>query len=184
MKGVIFNLLEEAVTRAFGEVVWDDLLDAAELQGAYTAVGTYPDEELMTLVGAAAKALTMSEDDVIRWFGRNAMPLLVERYPVFFEGHDSTRSFVLTLNEVIHPEVRKLFPGAYAPEFDFDASVADGVTLGYSSHRDLCPFAEGLLLGAADHFGETATLEQIRCHRRGDPKCVFVCTFAKASADA
>ena len=34
MKGVIFNLLEEAVVDQFGDDSWDDLLDAAELEGA------------------------------------------------------------------------------------------------------------------------------------------------------
>src|SRR2546425_11603111 len=120
MKGIVFNLLERTVSGKYGEETWDRLLDAAGLEGSYTAVGTYPDEELFALVGAASEALEVSPDDLVRWFGRSALPLLVERYPVFFEGHDSARSFLLTLNDVIHPEVRKLFPGTYAPSFEFD----------------------------------------------------------------
>lgn len=183
MKGIVFNLLEEVVTAEHGEDVWDDLVEGSAVSGAYTAVGTYPDEELFSLVTTASAALQTPADDVVRWFGRNAMPLLVERYPVFFEGHDSTRSFVLTLNDVIHPEVRKLFPGAYAPEFDFDTSQEDRLTLGYKSHRNLCFFAEGLLEGAADHFGESVTIEQPQCAKRGGDKCVLVCSFSpKAGA--
>ncbi len=176
MKGIIFNLLEQVVTDEFGEATWDTLLDDAGVKGAYTAVGSYPHEELFALVGAASKATGRPPDDLVRWFGRSALPLLYQRYPQFFDGHDNTRAFVLTLNDVIHPEVRKLFPGAYAPTFDVDDS-GPVVVLGYESHRGLCAFAEGLLEGAADHYGEQATIEQSACAKRGDPRCVLDVTF-------
>ena len=114
----------------------------------------------------------MPADDVVSWFGRNALPLFAERYPQLFEPHDSTRSFVLTLNDIIHPEVRKLYPGADVPEFDFD--VRDELlVMGYRSPRKLCSFAEGLLLGAADHYGERLTIEQPALHeaRRRPAAC-------------
>jgi hypothetical protein len=43
-----------------------------------------------------------------RRLGEGANPLLVERYPTFFAPHPSTRSFLLTPNDIIHAEVRKL----------------------------------------------------------------------------
>ena len=180
MKGIIFNLLEQVVTREHGEATWDALLDAAGLDGSYTAVGSYPDEQLLALVGAATAALNISADDLVRWFGRSSLPLLAERYPAFFAPHTDTRSFLLTLNEVIHPEVRKLFPGAYAPSFAFDTSVDQGLSLSYFSHRNLCSFAEGLIEGSADHFGETVTIEQSSCSKRGDAQCTFHLVFKTA----
>jgi hypothetical protein len=177
IKGIVFNLLEQLVARDFGEDTWDALLDASGLDGVYTSLGSYPDEDLAKLVGAASDALSMPADDVVLWFGRNALPLFAERYPRLFEPHDSTQSFVLTLNSIIHPEVRKLYPGADVPEFDFE--VREGVlVMGYRSPRKMCSFAEGLLLGAADHFEERLTIEQPLCMKRGDPQCVLECTFA------
>jgi hypothetical protein len=178
MKGVVFNMLEHLVAREFGEDTWDALLDASGLDGVYTSLGSYPDEDLLRLVGAASDALAMPPDDVVRWFGRNALPLFAERYPGLFEPHESTRSFVLTLNEIIHPEVRKLYPGADVPEFDFD--VREGVlVMGYRSPRRLCSFAEGLLVGAADHYGERLTIEQPSCMKRGDDRCVLEIAFLR-----
>ena len=178
MKGVVFNLLEQLVARDFGADTWDALLDASELDGVYTSLGSYPDEDLVKLVSAAAGALAMPDDDVVLWFGRNALPLFAERYPQLFEPHDSTQSFVLTLNDIIHPEVRKLYPGADVPEFDFD--VRDEVlVMGYRSPRKLCSFAEGLLLGAADRYGERLTIEQPSCMKRGDSQCVLELAFAR-----
>lgn len=178
MKGVVFNLFEQLVVRDFGEDTWDVLLDASELDGVYTSLGSYADEDLAKLVSAAADALSMPADDVVVWFGRNALPLFAERYPQLFEPHASTRSFILTLNDIIHPEVRKLYPGIDVPEFDFDLRD-EGLVMGYRSPRKLCSFAEGLLLGAADHYGEQLTIEQPLCMKRGDVQCVLELTFAR-----
>lgn len=118
MKGIVFNLLETLVVRDFGDETWESLIESAGVSGAYTSLGSYPDEDLFALVGAASEALSLGPDDVTRWFGRSAMPLFAERYPTLFEEHRSALPFVLTLNDIIHPEVRKLYPGAIVPVFD------------------------------------------------------------------
>lgn len=179
MKGIVFNLLAEAVSKQFGEDTWDNLLDAAGLEGAYTSLGNYPDAEIFKLVEAASQALKLPPDAVLRWFGRAAMPLLVARYPGFFVNHRDTRSFLLTLNDIIHPEVRMLYPGAATPEFEFDASSPDVLQMDYRSQRKLCALAEGFVLGAGDHFKEEVSLEHPVCMHRGDAKCTLQLRFAK-----
>lgn len=173
MKGIVFNLLEEVVRRECGEDVWDTLLEVARLDGSYTSLGNYPDKDLMSLVAAASSSLDRPADAVIRWFGRNALPLLAERYPEFFVPHRSTRPFLLSLNDIIHTEVRKLYPGADVPVFEFDTSSPEVLVMGYRSPRRLCALAEGFIEGAAAHYGEEATLEQPQCMIRGDGKCVL-----------
>jgi Haem-NO-binding len=74
MKGVVFNLLQEVVIRAHGADTWDALLEAAALEGSYTSLGSYPDDHMIKLVGAASKALKVEPGEVLRWFGREAMP--------------------------------------------------------------------------------------------------------------
>ena len=178
MKGIIFNLLEGITTAECGEDNWDDVLDRACLDGAYTAIGSYPDGDFMALLGAVPKP-GLDTDDRLRWFGRQAMPTLHERYPLFFADHISTRPFLLTLNDVIHAEVRKLYPGATVPVFDFadDPAAPDVLLLGYRSPRRLCMLAEGFVLGAADFFGEAVTVGQDACMLRGDDHCQLRCRF-------
>jgi hypothetical protein len=178
MKGVVFNVLQELVVTNYGEDTWDTLLDETELDGVYTSLGSYPDEHFLKLVGAASQAFEMPPDDVVRWFGRGALPLFAERYPQLFEPHDSTRSFVLTLNDIIHPEVRKLYPGADVPEFDF-ASSNGTLVMGYRSQRKLCAFAEGLLEGTAEHFDEQIEIRQPQCMNRGDERCILEIDFPR-----
>ena len=182
MKGIVFNIMEQVISDQHGERFWDDVLEAAGSDGVYTAVGTYPHEELISLVGAAAGMLEVSPDDLVQDFGRRAIPHFVERYLHFFTPHADTRSFILTLNEVIHPEVRKLFPGAEAPSFEFSLPNERTVQLAYISTRQLCSFAEGLVLGAADHYGEMVEIRQTSCMKRGDPRCVLVCAFSRVEA--
>src|SRR5438034_3817026 len=128
MKGVVFNLLEEVVRRSHGEDTWDALLDQAGLAGSYTSLGSYSDEDMSKLVLAASRALAMAPADVLRWFGRGAMPILVQRYPNFFSAHTSTRPSILSVNDIIHPELRKIYPGADVPYFDFP-DAPDGALL-------------------------------------------------------
>jgi hypothetical protein len=173
MKGIVFILLEEAVSEAYGDATWDRLLDAAGLDGAYTSLGSYDDDQIFALVRVASETLGIPPDDVLRWFGQQAMPLLARRYPAFFDSHADVRSFLLTLNSIIHPEVRKLYPGAQTPVFDFDTSGAGVLKIGYNSPRRLCALADGFIRGAATHFGERIEVDQRECMHRGDARCVF-----------
>lgn len=173
MKGIIFNLLEEVVIGRHGEAAWDECLDATGLQGAYTSLGGYPDGELGMLVQQFAATLGLTQDDCLRWFGREAMPLLAARYPGFFSGHKTTLSFLVSVNSIIHPEVRKIHPGAQCPVFRFEDLADGGMLLGYQSPRRLCFLAQGFIEGAAAHFGETAVVEHLRCVAEGGPECLL-----------
>lgn len=178
MKGIIFNLLEDMVSGQDGDAAWDELLDAAALDGGYSAIGNYPDQELLDLVSAAAAASGVDPDEITRAFGRHALTGLAARYPQFFDPHTSTRDFLLTLNDVIHPEVRKLHPEADPPVFDYDTSDPHRLGIGYSSARRLCVFAEGMIVGAARHFGEDVRVTQSQCMNEGADHCLIECTFA------
>lgn len=178
MKGIIFNLLEQAVVDEHGPTVWEALLGDTGLDGAWTSVGSYPDDDLLALVSAGARRLDVDQQALIRWFGHTALPLLAQRYGAFFDGHSSLATFLPTLNDVIHAEVRKLYPDAVVPTFDFLEVSSESVVMAYTSPRHLCALAEGFIEGAADHFGETATIDQRACMVRGDERCVIAVSIS------
>jgi predicted hydrocarbon binding protein len=177
MKGIVFNLFEEVVTRERGPSLWDALLSDAALDGAYTSLGTYPDAHMQRLVGVAADRLGMTDAEVLRWFGRRAIRCLAERYPMFFHDVPNTRAFLLSLNHIIHPEVRKLHPGAEVPVFEFELEPPEALRMSYISTRRLCHLAEGFIEGTADWFGERVAVRQAECMSRGDARCVFDVRF-------
>lgn len=171
MKGIIFNLLEDAVTAEHGAEAWPDLVDAAGVGGVYTSLGSYPDSEVLALVETAAAVLGQSSADVLRWFGRRAIPLLAIRFPQLFAGYPHARSFVSSVNTIIHPEVRKLYSGAGCPHFHFNDRDDGALAIAYHSPRKLCMLAEGLILGATDHFGESVAIDHLACMADGHPLC-------------
>jgi hypothetical protein len=173
MKGVVFNLLEEVVVREYGPDTWDDLLDGSGVAGAYASVGSYPDSEVEALVATAAKALGLDRGQVLRWFGQRAMGVLSERYSAFFAPHQSSRPFVLSVNSIIHPEVRKLYAGAGCPHFHFHEEPGGVVRMTYHSTRRLCRLAQGFVEGAALHYGDTVDFQHVSCLDDGQDACEF-----------
>ena len=182
MKGIIFNLAEEVVSSEHGEDAWDAVLDGAGLDGSYTSLGSYPDADLMAIVRSAASILGTDEKSVLRHVAEGAIPLLAARFPHFFAPHTDALSFVLTLNDMIHPEVRKLYPGAEPPVFAYDVAGSDVVTLTYQSSRSLCALAEGFVSGAAAHYGQRVVISRPACRLQGDEQCLLRCEFRDAAA--
>jgi hypothetical protein len=176
MKGVIFNLLEEVVSEHHGDAAWDALLAATGSNGIYTSLGSYADGELVALVTAASDLTGTPVRTLLHWFGVQALPKLANRYPGFFEKAPDTRSFILSVNTIIHPEVRKLYSGAACPHFHF-AETRNSLTLGYRSPRKMCDLAHGFAEAVAAHYGETVSFSQPVCMHDGAPSCQLVLTW-------
>ena len=154
MKGVIFNAVEEAVVGLYSEDVWDDLLEAAQVDGHYTSIGTYPDTDLEALVGAACPMTGLEPNDLVRTLGQHAFPHLADRYPELVDQAAGTHDFLRRVNDIIHPEVLKLHPDARPPEFEFEDREDGVLRITYHSARRLGVLAEGLILGAGERFRE------------------------------
>ncbi|UFN44675.1 heme NO-binding domain-containing protein [Nocardioides okcheonensis] len=183
MKGIIFNLLEGQVEHQAGASAWDGLLDDAGLDGGYSAIGDYPTSELEQLVAAQARRAGTTERDAVRSFGHGSLLTLAEGFPDFFTPHDRTVDFLLTLNDVIHPQVRKLHAAARPPEFDFTVLGDDELRIVYRSHRHLCGMAEGMIAGAATYYGQVARITHEACVLDGASDCVLHCTFGGPDDD-
>jgi len=176
MKGVIFNIVEEVVVDHFGQTTWEALLDTTGLSGAYTSLGSYPDAEIVALVEAAATLTNQDPRAVLHWVGVQALPKLHERYPAFFDAAQDARTFILSLNTIIHPEVRKLYAGAICPHFHF-IDTPDTLTLGYASPRKMCDLAHGFVDALAIHYGEKLAVTQPCCMHDGAPSCQLVVSW-------
>jgi predicted hydrocarbon binding protein len=177
MKGIVFNLLNEMVEEKFGLEVWDALLLETDLEGIYVATNTYPDSELFDLVGAAEAASGIPARELVHTFGEYMVPSFAKRYPVFFEGQENLKSFLLTVDQVVHVEVRKLYPEAGLPEFKYEDPGDSKLTMLYRSPRKLCALAEGLIAGSAKHFNEQYTLAHDVCMHHNSDHCALEITL-------
>jgi hypothetical protein len=173
MKGIIFNTVERIVIEAHGEDAWDDLLEMAGVDGNYHSMGNYDDKDILALVGAAAKMLDKPPGDVTLWLGEKAMAIFHESWPELFKPYAGCIEFITQLNEIIHPEVHKLYPGADTPVFTYLQVTPSSLTMQYDSARKLCMFAEGLILGTAAVYKQKLTVKQTACVHRNDDACIF-----------
>jgi hypothetical protein len=161
MKGVIFNIVEEIVIELYDADTWDALLDAANSDGVFTALGDYPSSELVAIVMAASEATGLAPADVLELVGRRAFPKLLERMPEASRPPLSDPfTFLRGVNDIIHPEVRKLYPDSVPPAFEF-ADVDGALQLTYRSKRGMQSLAEGLMYGVGDMHGVELSIERV-----------------------
>jgi hypothetical protein len=169
MKGVIFNAVEDAVGRAFRTDGWDDTFGRAEVDGSYTSLGNF-DEDLAAVVGALPDETGGTIPERLRWTGINCVPFLVEAFPRFFD-EITLEDFSPALNHTIHPELRKLYPGATPPDFEISSIDDQIISMRHVSDRKLCFLGEGLTIGVASHLSRTLHIDQPSCTHDGDPHC-------------
>lgn len=155
MKGTIFILFEQFVTEQFGAAVFEEVLDDTVLETTEPFVGpsTYPAGDLLALVGTACTKLDIPVEDAVRAFGRFCFPHLAGSVPWFVDRFDHPKPFLMTLESVIHTEVRKLDPEARPPEFVVEDPGPDELVLHYRSDLRLFALVSGLLDGCATWFG-------------------------------
>jgi hypothetical protein len=181
MKGIIFNQLEGMVTETFGLEAWDSLIAGSKLSvpdGVFIGPRNYPDEDLFALVATASAATGKSAEELVRAFGRYLFPKLAALYPVFLKPGMTAKSFLMSVDRVIHVEVRKLHEDAGLPMITYEDKAPDQLVMVYKSPRNLCDLALGLIEGVGAHFKETITIAQPECRKHGAPACRLECTFS------
>jgi len=180
MKGIVFTYLEDFVSERQGLEAWDDLLENTPLRtedGIFVAPGNYPDEDFMTLVQATSKKARMPGDDFVFALGEFVLSKFHADYPEFFEEVSTAKEFLLTVDDIIHVEVKKLYPDVVLPAFRYEDRAPDALTMIYKSPRRLCPLARGLISGVGKHFKEQISISETECTRRGGRECRFDLTF-------
>lgn len=155
MKGVVFTEFLEMVESRFSADMVDDIIDDADLPsgGAYTAVGTYPHDEMVALVVALSQRSGAAVRDLLLAFGEHLFGRFVVGYPAFFSGTSDAFTFLAGIEDIIHSEVRKLYPDAELPRFDVERHTDRELVLLYQSGRHFEDLAEGLMRGCIAHFG-------------------------------
>ena len=161
MLGIVFtsliDMLEEKVSPDFA----DEVIVEAELKndGAYTAVGYYPFEEMQKIVGILVSKTGKSANELLHDFGFYLFGKLAKAHGSVLANTDNLLQMLEHLDGDIHVQVRKLYPDADLPRFKVMSRTDNGMVLQYYSERDLYALAEGLMDAAAEYYGVTLDRE-------------------------
>ena len=162
MKGMVFTEFLELVEDRFGADMVDTIIERADLPngGAYTAVGTYDHAELVRLVQQLSLETNTEVSTLIKGYGEHLFPLLAKGHPGFIDSFKGCAPLFRAVHDVIHVEVKKLYPEAELPSFACE-QLADGrMVMHYRSARGLADLAEGLIRGCATYYGEAVGIER------------------------
>jgi hypothetical protein len=170
MKGVVFTEFLEMVEEKFSLETVDEILAKAAPGhgGVYTAVGTYPAEEMVALLTALAEVSKTPPPALLHVFGEHLFGKFVKGYPGFFEGVTDPLDFLSKVDSYIHVEVRKLYPDAELPRFDATRKSDRELELVYRSPRRLSDLAYGLIVGCGKHFGVPLDIARVDTSGTGE----------------
>lgn len=164
MYGVINKSLKQMVMRQFGESTWQRVMDVANVgEDSFLTMRSYDDEITYALAGATAEVLGLSLEDALRSFGVHwVQTTLKEQYEVLMHATGSDMGGFLRNLNALHDRISSTFLDYRPPQFVVDDLEDGALKVTYVSERKgLTPFVEGLLIGLAQRFNESMTIQNI-----------------------
>ncbi|MCG9880620.1 MAG: heme NO-binding domain-containing protein [Bacteroidia bacterium] len=142
------------VEQKFSIDMVDEIIEMSELPhgGAYTSVGTYSHLEMNALVSNLSQKTGIPLGSLLVVFGEYLFQTLAKSYPHFINGSKGLLDFLGSIENYIHIEVKKLYPDAELPKFSSHYTDKNTLELTYQSERHYGDLAEGLIIGAIQHF--------------------------------
>jgi hypothetical protein len=154
MKGVVFTEYMEFIEEQFGFDTVDEMIEKSGVSGVYTQAGNYEFSELFAMVSALAEITSKPLGFLVEAFAKNLFPKLVTIYPKPVQNYNNTFDFIAHVDDVVHPEVKKLYPDTELPEFKLVSRTENELVTIYISAKPLMDLARGLMIGCATHYKE------------------------------
>ena len=164
MKGVVFTEFMDMVENKFSLKTLDQMLELANVPsgGAYTSVGAYQHEEMISLVMALSKLTNIPANTLVRTFGNYLFGRFSKMYPQIASGSSEPFEFLARIESHIHKEVLKLYPDAELPHFACELKSPNEMEMVYSSKRPFSDLAYGLIEGCGEFFNVPLEIEMIQ----------------------
>lgn len=171
MKGIIFAEFLDLVEDKFGLDVVDKMLQQSSDTGVYTSVGSYDHKALVRMIVELSHITGISTDELQRVYGASVFRSLYQTLPdsANLNHIKGCFAFLHHVEEYIHVEVKKLYPEANPPQFEFINQSEGCMTFDYSSARCLGQVCLGLIEGCAAFFDEAVHIgmePQVEDHSR------------------
>lgn len=176
MHGLIFFYIQKFAETAGHATRTDGGIRPSVAAGVprYLPSGVYPDGEAVALLQSLAESTGQPLPETLEQFGRFLAPHLLKVAGRHVDPAWQTLDLIEHTEAIIHAMIRTANPGALPPVLETVRPALDELHLIYSSQRQLCPLAVGLMRGIATHYHEELVIDEPSCMHRGDPFCSFV----------
>jgi hypothetical protein len=148
MDGKLIGLVRDTLIREYGDGMWGALAERDQ------------------------SAPEAPSDSLACWLGQHAVSSLADTYPSLFARHASLTAFVCGLgDELPMAGVRETAPVPIG--FKTTLSPDGQIFLRVEANCSICAVIQGVIAGAAVHYGEVVTIHQVKSRRSGDNVCLF-----------
>jgi len=180
MYGLVNKAIAEMVCQQFGEDLWQQIKQKAELNvDVFLSMDAYPDDVTHRLVQAASAVLGISASDVMQAFGEYWVKYTAqEGYGEMLEMSGDTLPEFLENLDNMHARVGVSFPQLQPPSFECTHMNEDSLNLHYQSTREgLTPMVIGLVKGLGERFNTEVTVSQIQSREDGAHHDEFIVKY-------
>ena len=169
MKGVVFTELMDLVEKEFGYEVVDQMIIDANLDndGAFTAIGTYDHSDLVQMVVSLSQQTGIEFPVLVKLFGKHLFGVFAKKHIDKIAGMNSAFSVIENVENFIHVEVRKIYPDAQLPNFEYEYENDSTLIVKYRSERPFADLCEGLIEACIANFNDEIELERIDVAHNG-----------------
>jgi len=168
--GYPLKLLLNAIESRHGTEAASQMLAEAGIPSdrIYRLNEPYDDSEAQRLTAAALQCISL--DDIAEAFFADTLV----RFPTWFQMCRTSRQF-LEMQPVIHNTFahglqRLEERDAVREKFRLE-KLADELVVHYRSPHRLCDMYRAIAQHVFQHYGDTATIEEPKCMKRGDGEC-------------
>ena len=162
MRGVVFTELIEFVEDKLGFDIADKMIEEAKLdnEGVFTQGGNYPFEEMVKLLTSLSKITGKEPNELLEIFGEHLFSVLVKIYGKDIKENKTALSFIDSVEDYVHVEVKKLYPDAELPTFTTTYKDDNKIVIIYQSDKKLDSFAQGLIKACGEYFNENLDISK------------------------
>jgi len=161
MKGIILSEFVEYLEEQLGEITAQKIIDDSGVtsEGAYARVGMYDYQELIQLLTQTAAETNTDATVLLEGFSDHLFAVFKRDYSGFFEGVNTSSEMLAQVDNHIHVEVKKLYPDAELPKFEYEKD-GNVMILHYRSPRPLAAVAQALVGACLKFYDKNETLAE------------------------
>lgn len=179
MHGVVMSGLQSFIEDQRSGPSWREVRKRADIdRTTYSRTDDYPDEEFEQVYEVLVEQFGMDGPTLQQQFGQYLFSSLADIYGrLYFEDEWDALDLIENVEESIHQSLKRRGDATFTPpELETDRIGDHRVVVIYTSDRQLCDLAKGMVQGVADHFDTPLEIDEASCMKDGDERCRLVVT--------